>query len=236
MLHTWLLRKLRSFIPTIGSGSASRGGSCVNLINLSANSKHLIHCCLFLLVIIIFEFLSGGLTIFTDTDNPAPDPYEAYGWAMASFLYLLRFLALLALPQCICNCLGLVIYNAFPDKVQLKGSPLLAPFISIRTVTRGDFPDLVKDNVNRNMNTCLAVGLENFIIEVVTDKPIGFAKHPRIRELVVPSEYKTKTGALFKVVVIVLLICVDCANSISIYFVRDRRGRYNSVWRMRTTC
>lgn len=89
-------------------------------------------------------------------------------------------------------------YNSFPEKVKLKGSPLLAPFVCIRTVTRGDFPDLVKRNVIRNMNTCLDVGLENFMMEVVTDKPIHLPKHPRVREVVVPSTYRTKSGALFK--------------------------------------
>ncbi|KPJ01923.1 Beta-1,4-mannosyltransferase egh [Papilio xuthus] len=48
------------------------------------------------------------------------------------------------------------------------------------------------------MNTCVDVGMENFMIEVVTDKVISLPKHRRVREVVVPSEYKTKTGALFK--------------------------------------
>lgn len=95
--------------------------------------------------------------------------------------------------------MGLTIYNAFPDKVELKGSPLLAPFICIRIVTRGDYPQLVKTNVKRNLDKCLETGLENFQIEVVSDKPIGLAPHRRIREVVVPSSYKTSSGALFKV-------------------------------------
>lgn len=48
------------------------------------------------------------------------------------------------------------------------------------------------------MNTCLDTGLENFLIEVVTDKAINLPKHRRIREIVVAKDYKTKTGALFK--------------------------------------
>lgn len=78
------------------------------------------------------------------------------------------------------------------------GSPLLAPFICIRVVTRGDYPQLVKTNVTRNMNKCVDAGLENFMIEVVTDKPINLENHRRVREIVVPPTYKTKTGALFK--------------------------------------
>lgn len=170
-----------------------------SLLHLSSTAKHALHCAALGCVILLFEVMSGGLIWLQDLDNPVPDPFEAYGFVGAWTLYALRFLALLALPQCICNFLGLTLYNAFPDKVQLRGSPLLAPFICVRTVTRGDFPELVKNNVTRNMNTCMACGLENFIIEVVTDKPVGLMKHPRIRERVVPSNYKTSTGALFKV-------------------------------------
>lgn len=165
-------------------------------LSLSPTSKHLLHCGLLLTVISVFVI---QLT-WTDYDAAAQvDPYVAYGTLFTLFLYGLRFLALLALPQCVCNFLGLTLYNTFPEKVQLKGSPLLAPFICVRTVTRGDFPDLVRSNVNRNMKTCLDVGLENFIIEVVSDKPVNLPKHPRLREVVVPTAYKSKTGVLYKV-------------------------------------
>lgn len=126
------------------------------------------------------------------------DPWTHYGIIGALILYFLRLLTFLPLPQVLFNFVGLTLYNAFPDKVILKGSPLLAPFICIRVVTRGDFPQLVKNNVNRNMNKCLDSGLENFLIEVVTDKAIGFQQHRRIREIVVPADYRTKSGALFK--------------------------------------
>lgn len=135
----------------------------------------------------------------TWTNYDEMNPHEVYGSFLTTILYLVRFLSLLALPQCLCNLLGLTIYNAFPDKVQLKGSPLLSPLICVRTVTRGDFPELVRNNVNRNMNTCLEVGLDNFMMEVVSDKPLDLPKHPRIREVVVPRDYRTRTGAMFKV-------------------------------------
>lgn len=167
---------------------------------LTSSQKHFLHCVLLITVILWFEILSGGIKLwYTDSDQVAIDPFVAYGQWTATALYILRILALLSLPQVFCNFLGLTLYNAFPDKVTLKGTPLLAPFICIRTVTRGDYPDLVRNNVNRNINTCLSVGLENFIIEVVTDRPVNLVKNPRIREVVVPADYKTKSGALFKV-------------------------------------
>lgn len=167
----------------------------VNMLN--STYKHVLHCILLFFVIIFFEIFTGGIKI-SENSFTLIDPWEEYGPVLTVILYSLRFLTFLTLPQVLFNFCGLVFYNAFPDKVVLKGSPLLAPYICIRVVTRGDFPDLVKANVTRNMNTCLDTGLENFLMEVVTDKPINLPKHRRIREIVVPTDYKTKTGALFK--------------------------------------
>ena len=89
-------------------------------------------------------------------------------------------------------------FNAFPGKVTLKGSSLLTPLICIRIVTRGCFPQLVRENVARNMARCSEAGMENFLIQVVTDRAINLPKHPRIHEIVVPSSYKPKSGALYK--------------------------------------
>ncbi|XP_072392301.1 beta-1,4-mannosyltransferase egh [Diabrotica undecimpunctata] len=168
---------------------------------LSSKAKHYLHCLLFLNVIIFFEIFTGGIKSFGEGVFVPPtelNPWIQYGVFGATLLYILRFLTFLPLPQVIFNCLGLTLYNAFPEKVVLKGSPLLAPFICIRIVTRGDFPQLVKNNVVRNMNKCLDAGLENFLIEVVTDKSIGLDTHRRTREVVVPADYRTKSGALYK--------------------------------------
>ncbi|KAI8127833.1 beta-1,4-mannosyltransferase egh [Lucilia cuprina] len=164
---------------------------------MNSSTKHLLHCTLLLVVIVAFEIFSGGIKI-DENSFTVLDPWAAYGQLATILLYLLRFLTFLTLPQVLFNFCGLVFYNAFPEKVVLKGSPLLAPFMCIRVVTRGDFPELVKTNVLRNMNTCLDTGLENFLIEVVTDKAVNLSHHRRIREIVVPKEYKTRTGALFK--------------------------------------
>lgn len=164
---------------------------------LRGRIKHIFHCASFLTFIFLFLVFAGAINL-DDTEKVTVNPWEKYGINGAIILYLLRLLTLLTIPQVLFNFCGLIFFNAFPGKVKLKGSPLLAPFICIRTVTRGDFPQLVRDNVTRNMNLCLDVGMENFMIEVVTDKCINLPKHQRVREVVVPSEYKTKTGALFK--------------------------------------
>ncbi|XP_047003886.1 beta-1,4-mannosyltransferase egh [Schistocerca americana] len=164
---------------------------------LSSRTKHILHCCLLLTVIAIFEICTGGIRLGSDKQQDF-DPWERYGYFGAFSLYLIRLLTFLPLPQVLFNFAGLTLYNAFPDKVPLKGSPLLAPFICIRVVTRGDYPQLVRNNVARNMTCCTEAGLENFLIEVVTDKVVGLANHRRVREVVVPATYRPKSGALFK--------------------------------------
>lgn len=162
-------------------------------------TKHLCHCVLFLVTIILFLWSMGVLRL--TTWNPRfdhIDPWRDYGPWKYSFLCLVRVVALLAVPQQLFNLVGLFRYNVFPKPVTLKGSPLLAPLICFRVVTRGDFPDLVKANAARNIRTCLDAGLENFMLEVVTDKAVGLAEDRRVREVVIPREYKTRTGALFK--------------------------------------
>ncbi|CAH0396223.1 unnamed protein product [Bemisia tabaci] len=145
---------------------------------LSSRTKHLLHCALLLTVIVLFEIFSGGVKV-GDAAGHDFDPWLRYGALGCTLLYLLRFLAFLPLPQTLANLAGLTLYNAFPDRVVLHGSPLLAPFICIRIVTRGDYPQLVRANV-------------------VTDKAIGLPSHNRVRETVVPPHYRTKSGALYK--------------------------------------
>lgn len=164
---------------------------------LHTTTKHLLHCALLFTFVTASEVFMGGIRFGPDPYADL-DPWAQYGNVPTVLLYVLRLLTLLTLPQVLFNFFGLICYNAFPDKVVLKGSPILAPFLCIRVVTRGDFPDLVKANVLRNMNTCVDAGLENFLVEVVTDTAINLAQHRRVREIVVPKEYKTKTGALFK--------------------------------------
>ena len=56
----------------------------------------------------------------------------------------------------------------------------------------------MRNNVYRNINTCQDAGLTNYFIEVVTDKTISLVENEFTREVVVPSSYKTRSGAMFK--------------------------------------
>ena len=170
--------------------------------SISSQFRHSIHVCIFLLFILSFEILAGGFNILpSQTNNELiKDPRETYGLFLTIILYFIRLLSLLPLPLAVCHTCGLIIYNIFPDRPKLQNSPLLGPKIRIRVVTRGDYPDLVRNNVRRNLNTCSNVGLTNFQIEIVTDKPISLTGLPAgmVREVVVPSDYRTKSGALYK--------------------------------------
>uniref|UniRef100_A0A915D2E6 Beta-1,4-mannosyltransferase bre-3 n=1 Tax=Ditylenchus dipsaci TaxID=166011 RepID=A0A915D2E6_9BILA len=166
---------------------------------LSANTKYVIHVFTFILWIITFEIFVGAVPLWQDESSRLVfDPFERYGVVGTVLLYMLRLLSLLVLPQCICNSLGWLLFNGFREKVQLKASPLLAPFVCFRVVTKGDFPALVKQNIEANLGVCFEAGLENFIFQVVTDKSINLGSRTRVRELVVPSSYCTKSGAKFK--------------------------------------
>uniref|UniRef100_A0A0M3HMN5 Beta-1,4-mannosyltransferase bre-3 n=2 Tax=Ascaris TaxID=6251 RepID=A0A0M3HMN5_ASCLU len=170
-------------------------------MGVSAETKHVMHVTTFALWLILFEILCGAIPVLTSSNSPSHtqlSPFESYGYVGALLLYALRIASLLVLPQCICNMLGLVLFNGFREKVKLKAAPLLAPLVCYRVVTRGDYPELVKQNIKYNMAKCRDAGMENFIFEVVTDKAINVPSLPRLREVVVPSTYRTKSGALFK--------------------------------------
>ena len=132
---------------------------------LSSRIKHVLQCiCLFSWVF-IFCYVSGGIRFGEDPIDHI-DPWTSYGPLVTLVLMLVRLFALLALPQTLCNLVGLISLNTFPDTPKLKSSPLLAPFICVRVVTRGIYPNLVKKTVRQNLNTLLDVGLENFTVQV----------------------------------------------------------------------
>ena len=88
--------------------------------------------------------------------------------------------------------------NTFPSVPVLKQPKAKIPFMCFRVVTRGLYPELVRKNVERNIQTCYKVGLDNFKFEVVTDNVLHLQKSALVRELVVPPSYVTKNNSLFK--------------------------------------
>lgn len=154
--------------------------------------EHIMHCILFVLIIYFFISFANN-NIESDIH-----PIRAYGFLGTIVLYIIRLTAFLPLPQVILNFCGLILYDAFPKKVEFKRSLIDAPFLCLRVVTRGLYPRLVSRNLKRNLEICINVGLRNFIIEIVTDKSIYLPQNEKVREIVVPAEYNTKHGSLFK--------------------------------------
>lgn len=87
---------------------------------MNSTSKHLLHCALLVFVLLSFEIFAGGIKI-DENSFIVLDPWLEYGTLATIILYALRFLTFLTLPQVLFNFCGLVFYNAFPEKVQLKG-------------------------------------------------------------------------------------------------------------------
>lgn len=161
----------------------------------SSRIKHLVHCT----ALVVFSYwLISSLLPVADAESKQLDPWTTYGPLNTLILYIFRILVLLAFPQVLLNALGLLCFNAFPEAVVLKGSPILTPLICFRIVTRGYFPQLVRENVSKNLSNCSEAGIENFIIEVVSDRAIDLQQRSRIREIIVPTSYKPRRGAMYK--------------------------------------
>lgn len=150
---------------------------------------------LLIVIIIIFLILAGGIG---PNRLAGFDPVVHYGLTSTVVLYILRFLTLIPIPQAIFNFLGIVMFNTHPQKPKLKTSTLFGPFICFRVVTRGTFAELVKKNVQRNIEVCSRIGLDNYIVEVVTDNAVNLPKSPRLREIIVPNQYVTPHQTRYK--------------------------------------
>ncbi len=160
--------------------------------------KHAVHCVLMIFWISYFVYQS-----FANNANATDSPLESYGLYTGIVLIIVRLTSLLAFPQTLLNAISLTIFECFQDEVHLKGhiSVKDTNFFIVRVVTRGLYPRLVQKTVSRNLETLESVGCENFAIEVVTDTELNlpvFDNNQRIREIVVPSDYRTPTGALNK--------------------------------------
>lgn len=139
---------------------------------LGAAFRHALFVGFFLSWIVLFGYFAGSIRFqeaFIDTVNP----WTEYGAIATCFNVTLRLLAFLAVPQTLFNFMGFVKYRSFAEKIVLKSSPLLAPFVCVRVVTRGLYPNLVKETVRRNLETLSNVGVENYVVQVVTDIKIN---------------------------------------------------------------
>lgn len=159
---------------------------------MNSITKHLLNCSL--LVLLIFAFVNINRNLKSEV---------TYSWLQndvsTACYYVLSLITIVStFPTLVFGFFGFIFCNQFPDKVKLKRNPLHVPFICFRIVTRGSYPELVKNNALRHIQICSAVGVKNFIVEIATENLIDVPKNEKIREVVVPKDYQTRSGALFK--------------------------------------
>ncbi|CAI9725772.1 Hypothetical predicted protein [Octopus vulgaris] len=194
-------------LPLDQKGSAKPGSNHKRFVPLRRQYRRvrirmdgrLLHCLmvsllLFIIAVSIFQ-ASGMIGAIT---APPAEVLSSYKTSSLLILYLLRLMTLMPLPLTLFNFAGIVSFNTFPRKPKLRGSTLFGPFICFRVVTKGLFPKLVRSNVTKNLEICSQLGFDNFVFEVVTDEAVQLPKLPRVRELIVPNEYRSSKGTLYK--------------------------------------
>ena len=116
--------------------------------------------------------------------------YSCYG--------LMLFFFCLIGPQILMTLIGIVFLGPFNDnKTKAKFIASDLPFICIRVVTRGTYPQLVRENVVKNIEIVKECGIKQFVVEVVTDQPLNIKKWLNnyvqyFTETLVPVSYKSK--------------------------------------------
>lgn len=113
---------------------------------------------------------------------------------------IILFFICLAIPQVITTTAGLLVFIQFhPEDIKVKGLPSNLPFICVRVVTGGTYPELVRQNVMKHIGILLTSGIENFVVEVVTDRALNvedtLMQNKHAKEMVVPEDYQCKSNA-----------------------------------------
>lgn len=112
---------------------------------------------------------------------------------------VLKSVWIVALPYAILNYYSLLKYPAFSAGKRLKETTPIDVRLHFRYVTRGENPNLVRDNL-RQARKLLAATLPsaNWRIEVVTDKALGLAGEADVHEIVVPPSFTLPRGTRYK--------------------------------------
>lgn len=137
---------------------------------------------------------------YTEPDPSGPIERYGFGWAVAfyavkMFFVIVSFLfTLLNYSTCM-----------FADPVDVVQEPRVKAITSpkktvcFRVVTRGTYPELVKETAEKNLSVLKAYDKLRYTYEIVTDIPISIGKlHAKCFEVIVPGEYQTKNNSKYK--------------------------------------
>lgn len=136
-----------------------------------------------------------GFLEYRETEKSAKR-IEEYGLPLCIFLYSLKIVSFLTIPINTQSMICSLFYRQ--EKLPAVPSSLPTDRICFRIVTRGNYPQMVKDNVQWLLDLTKKFEFSNFLIEVVTNKAINVPKQDRVRELVVPADYMTKKQSKYK--------------------------------------
>uniref|UniRef100_A0A646QCK4 Beta-1,4-mannosyltransferase egh n=1 Tax=Hemiscolopendra marginata TaxID=943146 RepID=A0A646QCK4_9MYRI len=157
---------------------------------------HLMHCCILLIGFILFDYyIGGGYLVFVSENHETQNDVLLINKLA---LYYRTILGLLLIPTTIFNLIGLFVFDSFQNEVKLKVNPSKAPFICFRFVTRGHYFELIKNNVEVLKNICFKLGMKRFVIQVATETQLPLKEDEYVKQTVIPKDYVTKSGALFK--------------------------------------
>ncbi len=125
-------------------------------------------------------------------------PGHRAAWVETLFT-LLKSAWVVALPYAILNYYSLLRFPAFAAGAAPTAPTTLPVRLFFRYVTRGENPNLVRDNLRQARELLRAtLGRDHWRIEVVTDKALGLSKEPDVHEIVVPGGYVLPRGTRYK--------------------------------------
>lgn len=151
--------------------------------------------------IFILLYVAIGFTIsealYDEKGETLAETRAEKGYILTFILYIPHITIYLGIPLAAVNIFGIILFNPFVSRTS-KIMPKGTPFLCFRVVTRGLFPNLVQQVTDNNVKIVLSLGIQNFNFEVVTDTPLHLKTSHYVREIVVPTDYKTPNRTLFK--------------------------------------
>lgn len=162
-------------------------------------------------------FVIPGLT-FVVTDH---DPSRHYTWAQSLWLFVIRYGGLLLFIPSL-SFAAMYVFGDFPAVTE--GPPVnkkpgtfeenngrrrtkikkrhLDCFL-VRIITRGEYPDLIRRSANFHINLIEKYfDCDRLEFHVVTENPLDgdyrVGRTGRVREMLVPKDYRTKNGSMAK--------------------------------------
>jgi egghead protein (zeste-white 4 protein) len=115
------------------------------------------------------------------------DTEAARLWVWLGFLWCIPILSALF------GLLGLISFRRPQTPIQTIDS-----LVSFRFVSRGTNLEVLRSAVQSVHEEMALHPLFPYLVEVVTDAPVDIGQHPNLRYLVVPADWQTENGSLYK--------------------------------------